>query len=488
MILILLRFSNFMVVMGKEVAIRWIEEKEREIIGWSDRAWEYAELGLLEMKTAKLFSDAIEGYGFDVERGVAEMPSAFMATWSNGEGPILGVLGELDALAGLSQKPVPWKESIKKGAPGHGCGHNIHGAGGLAAAIAIKTAMEEDDIPGTIKFYGCPAEETLVGKIWMVRHGLFDDVDAVLSHHPGSSNTAGTGSSNAMNSFKIHFYGRTAHSAADPENGISALDAVELMSNGINFMREHIIEKARVHYIHEEAGGQPNVVPAYARTWYYVRAPERRQVEEIYSWVMDIIKGANLMARTTSEVEFLTGCYNVLPNKALSELVVRNMRELGAPKHTEEELEFAEKLNESIDPEKKMNGLKKSNRPGWEELGDVLFDERILDDYREGMVGTGSTDVADVSWVTPTIEFTTTTCVLGTPGHSWQFTAQSGMSIGHKSLIFAAKTMAASGLDLLTRPDILKLVRDEWRERLRGRTYNSPIPGDLKPPLDQLRK
>jgi len=473
--------------MSKETALQWIDENEKKIIGWSDEAWEYAELGLLEFKTAELFADAIEGYGFTVEREVAEMPSAFTATWSNGEGPTLGVLGELDALAGLSQKLLPYKEPIKEGAPGHGCGHNIHGAGGLTGAIAIKTAMEANNIPGTVKFYGCPAEETLVGKVWMVKHGLFDGVDAVLSHHPSSANTAGTGSSNAMNSFKVHFHGRTAHSAGDPENGISALDAVELMSNGVNFMREHIIEKARVHYIHEEAGGQPNVVPAYARTWYYVRAPERSQVEEIYNWVLDIIKGADLMARTTHRLEFLTGCYNMLPNKALSELVVGNMREIGAPVHTEEELEYARKMNESIDPEKKMNSLRKSNRPDWEKLGDVLFDERVLDDYREGMVGAGSTDVSDVSWITPTIEFGTTCCMLGTPGHSWQFTAQTGMSIGHKSLIFAAKTIAAAGLDLITKPDVLKKVRDEWGERLAGRSYKPPIPESLKPPLDQLK-
>jgi aminobenzoyl-glutamate utilization protein B len=474
--------------MDKDFAFQWIEDNKEEITSWSDKAWEFAELGLLEFETSKLFSDAIERYGFVVERGVAEMPSALMASWSNGEGPTIGVLGELDALAGLSQKTVPWKEPIEEGAPGHGCGHNIHGAGGLAGAIAIKIAMEEQNISGSVNYYGCPAEETLVGKVWQVKHGLFESVDAVISHHPSSANTAGTGSSNAMNSFKVHFHGRTAHSAGDPENGISALDAVELMSNGVNFMREHIIEKARVHYIHEEAGGQPNVVPAYARTWYYVRAPERSQVEEIYNWVLDIVKGADLMARTSSRMEFLTGCYNILPNKSLSELVVKNMREIGAPVHTEEELEFAEKLNESIDPEKKMNGLKKSNHPGWEKLGDVLFDERILDDYRDGMVMAGSTDVSDVSWVTPTIEFSTSCCMLGTPGHSWQFTAQTGMSLGHKSLLFAAKTLAATGLDLLTKPEILKKIREEWKERLAGRQYKPPIPLDLSPPLDQLKK
>jgi aminobenzoyl-glutamate utilization protein B len=473
--------------MSKEIALGWIDENEKRIIEVSDKAWEYAEVGLLEYKTSELLSKEIEKHGFQLERGVAGMPTAFVATWGSGK-PVIGVMGELDALAGVSQKAVPYKDPVVEGGPGHGCGHNIHGTSGMAGAIAIKTAMEEKKLPGTIKFYGCPAEETLVGKVFMVRDGLFDGVDACLSHHPSSANSAGTGSSNAMNSVKFHFHGRTAHAAGDPESGISALDAVELMSNGVNFMREHIIEKARVHYVTEVGGGQPNVVPAYARTWFYVRAPEREQVEQIYDWVLEIADGADKMARTTHEVEFLTGCYNMLPNKGLSDLVISNMREIGAPVHTDEEIEFARKMNESIPPEMKKESLRKSERPGWEKMLDELFDERVLDDYREGKVGAGSTDVSDVSWVTPTMEFGTTCCMLGTPGHSWQITAQSGMSIGHKGLIFASKVIAASGLDLLTKPSLLKAVRDEWEERLAGRVYKTPIPADLAPPLDQLKK
>jgi aminobenzoyl-glutamate utilization protein B len=263
---------------------------------------------------------------------------------------------------------------------------------------------------------------------------------------------------------------------------------VELMSNGVNFMREHIREKARVHYVTEVGGGQPNVVPAYARTWFYVRAPEREQVEYIYDWVLEIADGADKMARTTHDVEFLTGCYNKLPSFTLSELVVSNMREIGAPVHTEEELEFAKKLSESIPPESKKESLRKSERPGWEGMLDELFDERVLDAWNEGKVGAGSTDVSDVSWVTPTMEFSTTTWTLGTPGHSWQVVAQGGMSIGHKSLIFASKVIAASGLDLLTKPDLLRMVREEWKEQLGGRVYKPPIPVDLKPPLHQLEK
>jgi aminobenzoyl-glutamate utilization protein B len=291
-----------------------------------------------------------------------------------------------------------------------------------------------------------------------------------------------------MNSVKFHFHGRTAHSAGDPENGISALDAVELMSNGVNFMREHIIEKARVHYVTEVGGGQPNVVPDYARTWFYVRAPEREQVDYIYNWVLQIANGADMMARTTHDVEFLTGCYNLLPNKGLAELIVGNMREIGAPQYSVEEMEFAKKLDESISPESKKEGLRKSERPGWEKMLDTLLDNRILNDFRAGKIMGGSTDVSDVSWVTPTNEFSTSCCILGTPGHSWQFTAQAGMSIGHKSLIFASKVIASTGLDLLTKPKVLKKIREEWTERRSGRTYKPPIPADLAPPLDQLKK
>jgi aminobenzoyl-glutamate utilization protein B len=473
--------------MLKEIALSWIDENEKRIIGISDRAWEYAEVGLQEYKTSQLLSSELERHGFRVERGVADMPTAFVATYGSGR-PVIGILGELDALPGLSQKPVPYREPLVEGAPGHGCGHNIHGTSGMAGAIAVKVALEEAGIPGTVRFYGCPAEETLVGKVWLVRDGYFEGVDAVLSHHPGQANTAGLASSNAMNSVKFHFYGVSSHAAGSPEQGRSALDAVELMDMGINYMREHIIQEARIHYVIEEGGHEPNVVPAYARSWFYVRAPEREQVEEIYRWVLEIAEGADRMARTTHKVEFLTGCYNLIPNRVLSELVVSNMREIGAPKHTEEELEFARELNKSIPPEQKRTSLWKSKRPGWEKLLDELFDERVLDAWNEGMVSAGSTDVGDVSWVAPAMEFSTTCCILGTPGHSWQFTAQAGMSIGHKSLIFASKVMAASALDLLTKPEILEKAREEWKTRLAGRVYKSPIPRDLKPPTHQFAR
>jgi aminobenzoyl-glutamate utilization protein B len=473
--------------LSKQVAWDWIDQNQKKIIELSDKVWEYAEVGLKEEKTSKLLADFIEKQGFKVERGVADMPTAFVATWSSGDnGPTVGILGELDALAGLSQKAVPFREPLKEGAPGHACGHNIHGTGGMAGAIALVKALQEKKINATVKFYGCPAEETLVGKVWMARHGLFKGVDAVLSHHPGSVNTAGTGSAVALNSFKLHFYGKSSHAGGSPENGISALDAVELMSVGVNFMREHIIDKARIHCVTEYGGGQPNVVPDYARVWYYVRAPEREQVDYIYNWVLQIADGADKMARTTHKVEFLTGCYNVLPNKVLCDVIVANMREIGAPKFDEVDRKFASELNKNIDQRQKREGLKKSKRPGWEKLVDELFDERILDDYQAGEIGTGSTDVADVSWVVPTKEFNTTCTMLGTPGHNWQYTAQTGMSIGHKGLIFASKTFAGAGLDLITQTKTLKACKAEFKKRLEGKKYKSPIPLDLKPPLKQF--
>ncbi|MEE8354246.1 MAG: amidohydrolase, partial [Candidatus Bathyarchaeia archaeon] len=257
----------------KQTAWTWIEDNKERLIEISDMIWGYAELGLVEERSAKLLADELESHGFKVERGVGGMPSAFYGVWGSGE-PVIGIMGEYDALPGLSNKAVPRKEPLKEGAPGHGCGHNIHGTSGLAAAIALRYALEEQGTRATVKFYGTPAEENYDGKVFMARTGIFDEVDACLSHHPGSVNTAGLGSSNAMNSVKFHYYGKTAHAAGSPEQGRSSLDAVELMNIGVNYMREHVIEKARVHYVIEEGGGQPNVVPDYARTWYYIRAPE----------------------------------------------------------------------------------------------------------------------------------------------------------------------------------------------------------------------
>ncbi len=461
----------------------FVESNRDLFIQISMKIWEYAELGLKEFKSSKLLSDTLEAAGFKVKRGVAGMPTAFVAYWGDGK-PIIGIMGEYDALPGLSQKPVPWREPLKPGAPGHGCGHNIHGTSGVAAAMTVKRVMEEKEIKGTIRFYGTPAEENFSGKVFMVREGLFDNVDAVLSHHPSSMNAVTLRSSLAIKSARFHFYGVEAHAAASPEEGRSALDGVELMNVGVNYLREHIIQEARIHYVIEKGGEQPNVVPGYARSWYYIRAPEVDQLEPIYLRVLDIAKGAALMSGTEVKVELVDAIYNVIPNRPISERIVENMRSIGIPPLSEEEIKFAEEISKTIPEETKVNQLRKSKRPNWESLMDKLMDDEVPDPWGEGDYMMGSTDVGDVSWKAPTVEFSTAAWVLGTPAHSWQAVAQSGSPLGHRSLLFSAKVMALTALDLLTDVDLLERAKEDHRRRLRGRTYKPLIPPDLKPPLD----
>ncbi len=471
----------------KELCCSWIEKNKTRTIKISNEIWELAELGLIEFKSSALLADELERNGFKVERGVAGMPTAFVASWGNSK-PVIGVLGEFDALPGLSQKKVPFKEPLTPGAPGHGCGHNIHGTSGMTAALAIKNAMQKHRIEGNVKFFGCPAEENFNGKVFMVREGCFKDVDAVLSHHPGDMNCATLKSCLSLDSVKFSFTGKSAHAGGSPHQGKSALDAVELMNVGANYLREHVIQDARIHYVVEKGGRQPNIVPDYARSWYYVRAPERDQVEYIYNWVLDIAEGAAKMTRTEMRRESMGGLYNLIPNRTIAERITCNMREIGVPKYSEEEMKFAKKISESIPPEMKYEDLRESKRPGWERLVDKLLDDEVPDPWGEGLVSHGSTDVGDVSWQTPTVEFNTATWVLGTPGHSWQNVAQSGVSIGHKSLIFAAKVMAATGLDLLTDTDLLKRAKEEHKQRMAGKEYKSPLPSEMQPPLDVWSK
>jgi aminobenzoyl-glutamate utilization protein B len=473
--------------MSKKKIWDWIDEHRDEFIEVSDEIWEYAEYGLCEDKSSKLVAEKLREHGFRVEHGVAGMPTAIYAEWGEGR-PVIAAQGEYDALPGISNKAVPWKEPLVVDGMGHGCGHNIHGASALAAAVAVRYALEEEGLAGTIRFYGTPAEENFGGKVYMAMEGLYDDVDACISHHPSSMNVADLSSSNATNSARFHYYGKTAHAAGNPEMGRSSLDAVELMNIGVNFLREHMIEKARVHYVIEEGGGQPNVVPDYARSWYYIRAPRRDQVDPLFERIKKIAEGAALMTGTELRIDHTGGLYNVIPSRALSEVVTANMREVGAPEYTEEELEFAAKIAESFPKESKIDGLRKRKVPDWERYVDVDLVTDILDPWDEGETSAGSTDVADVSWVTPAIEFGTACNVLGAPGHSWQFVACSGSSIGRKSLVFASKTMAGSIWDLMTKPELLERVKGEHGKRLEGQTYKPVGDPKRKPPLEEARE
>ncbi|HHW18327.1 MAG TPA: amidohydrolase [Firmicutes bacterium] len=447
--------------------------------------WRFAEVGLKEEKSAKAQISYLSRKGFSVTIGTGGMPTAFVAEWGKGR-PIIGFLGEYDALAGLSQDAVAERRPLAEGAPGHGCGHNLLGVGALGAALALKTFMEERKMGGTVRYYGCPAEETLVGKVFMAREGVFDDLDAAITWHPGCINTVQLGSSNGLNSARFNFHGKTAHAAGDPHNGRSALDAVELMNIGANYLREHIIPDARIHYVVTDGGGQPNVVPARAQVWYYVRAPRRRQVEEIYARLLDVAKGAALMTGTTFDVEFLAGCYDVLPNETLTFLALDNFKKVGVPDWTTEELEFARRVSETIDKGQKSEMLRNMNAP--KELYDQIMNTTVVDPLDKGKVMPGSTDVGDVSWIVPTVQVSVATWPIGTPGHSWQIVACSGHALGLRGMLVAAKVMAMTGKDLLENPSVLEKAKKEFSERVGDERYKSPLPDGLKPPLGQFNR
>ncbi|MFA9436888.1 MAG: amidohydrolase [Candidatus Bathyarchaeota archaeon] len=472
---------------AKKIALEWLKENEKKLIDIHQEIWELAEVGLQEIKTTKKLTDILEKKEFRVEKGVAGMPSAFVASYGEGK-PVIGIMGELDALPGISNKPVPYEDPLVEGGAGHGCGHNGYATTALGGALAVKVAMDRGLVKGTIKVFGCPAEETLVGKVFMVRDGVFDGLDACIGHHPSSFNGATIRSGNAMNSVKFEFYGTASHAAGSPEMGVSAMDAVELMNIGVNYMREHVVQETRIHYVVEDGGHEPNVVPPYARSWYYVRAPERELVDMYYQRLLDMADGADKMVGTTHKVTFLSGVHNGMENRVLAEAAIANMRAIGAPTYTEEEEAFAAELAKSIPEEKKRIGLMKSPLPDAKELYGVNLNTTIYDPVGAGTKGGGSSDVAEVAWNVPTVQFRTVYTIVNAAGHSWQNTASNGTSIGHKSTVFASKVMAGTVIDLLSKPELVDAAKAEWERQMDGKVYKSPLPSGLKPPLDQLKK
>ena len=357
-----------------------------EISGMAGALWQFAEIALQEEKSSRFLVEVLSEAGFRLESGVADMPTAFVAEWGQGR-PIIGILAEYDALPNIGNDPVPRLERRSDGHPhGHGCGHNLFGAGSVGAAMALKRAMQEHDIGGTIRLYGSPAEETVVGKVYMAKAGLFDDLDAALDWHPHFLTQVSNQTGQAMNNFTVEFFGQAAHGAFDPWNGRSALDAVEMMNFGVNLAREHIEPTARIHYVVPSAGEAPNVVPAYAKVWYYVRDIERSKVEENYAWLLDIAEAAALATRTEHKVTLTTGVHEWLLNRPLQEAAQRNLELVGAPEYSDEEHSFARQLQGVLGIE--QSGLSR-------EVG-ALADEP---EPPEG----GSTDVAEVSWITPTV-------------------------------------------------------------------------------------
>lgn len=462
-----------------EVA-EWLDERESRFVGIANQIWENPEVALTESKACKLQADDLAADGFAITMGIAGLKTAFVAEWSQGEGgPVIGFLGEYDALPGLSQERSPEQQAIVSNGPGHGCGHNLLGTAALASASVLKAWLEHTGAAATVRYYGCPAEETVEGKNFMAREGVFDDLDIALSWHPGSTNTPTVVSSLASDNVKFRFKGRTAHAAANPETGRSALDAVELMNIGVNFLREHTVDSARMHYVITNGGGAPNVVPDDAEVWYFIRSPQRHQVNELTDRVRKVAAGAAMMTETTLEEQFISGIYNLLPNSTLIDVMMQALEDIGPIDFTAEEKTFAQTIARSY-PEDLRKGVLAAQR-----LPESLLDEGVTGDVfpirGEGDVMMGGTDVADVSWVVPTGQVTTACFVLGTPGHSWANTATSGMSIGHKGMIHAAKAMAVTAAQLILDPAKIAAAKAEFDASTAGRPYQSPIPATVTP-------
>lgn len=458
-------FSQKRLSKSKTAIVASIEKHQSALIDLSDQIWALAETAFEENKSAKLLADYAEQQGFKVERGVAEMPTAFVATYGSGK-PVISVLGEFDALPGISQKAQPTKSPLSDGAAGHGCGHNLFGAGSLGAAIAIKELMESGKISGTVKFFGTPSEEKYFGKIWMVRAGLWDDVDVNISWHPSASMKADVQSSLALVDFKVEFFGQAAHASADPWNGRSASDALEIYTNGINYYREHVKPTVRMHYHIQDGGQVVNVVPDYSRLWMRVRDTKRSGMMPVYERVMKMAEGAAIMANVDYKVSLISGIYEVLVNRSGGEVMQGNLELLGSISYTDEETAFGKKIQEVT---------------GKEQIG---MDSEIkpLEATKEHPGG-GSTDVGDVSWNVANINLGVTTAPIDTPWHSWAVVACGGMSIGHKGMIYAAKAMAMTMTDLFEKPDLVKKVKAEYVERKGDEVYEAIIP-EGPPPIN----
>lgn len=432
------------------------------------KIWSNPELGYLETESSALLQKTLKDAGFVLKSGVAGVPTAFVAEYGSGK-PVIGIMAEFDALPGVSQKAVPNRDPVVEGGAGHACGHHLFGAASTAAGISVMEWMKENNIKGTLRVYGTPAEEGGGGKVYMAKAGLMDDVDAMLHWHPGSDNEASASSSLANISTKFRFYGVASHAAAAPEYGKSALDGVESMNYMVNLMREHVPMETRMHYVITRGGEAPNVVPAFAESYHYVRHPDARVVKEIFERMVKIAEGAALGTQTKMEYEIINGVYNLLPNEALSQIMFKNLQKVGGINYTAEEKKFAEEIIKTFPA-----GVNASPE-----------DAAIITPFQVIEKGAGgSTDVGDVSWLVPTAGLGTATWVPGTSAHTWQAVAAGGMSIGQKGMMVAAKTLTLTAMDIFKDPSVTVKAKAELdRRRGAGFKYEA-LTGDRKPPLD----
>lgn len=448
----------------KEI-IKNLEQKSESYGNIAQTIWEFAEMGYQENQSSALLQKTLKDAGFTIKEGVAGIPTAFIAEYGSGT-PVIGIMGEYDALPGLSQKAVAEKESAGMAA-GHACGHHLFGTASTAAAIATKDWLASNKMQGTIRFYGTPAEEGGSGKVYMVREGLFNDVDVALHWHPGSQNAASAGAALANKSAKFRFYGISAHAAGSPEKGRSALDGVEAMNVMVNMMREHIPQEARIHYVITAGGKAPNVVPDFAEVYYYARHNNRDVVIDIFDRMVKAAEGAALGTGTTMDYEMIGGTHELLPNLTLQKLMHDNLVEVGGITYTDEEKAFADEIAKTLGMEKAELDVAKNVQP-----------------YKTEARAYGSTDVGDVSFTVPTVGFGTATWVPGTPAHSWQAVAAGGTTIGRKGMMVAAKTLTMTAIDLFKDKKLIADAKAEFLEK-RGPDFKYiPLLGDRAPALD----
>ena len=454
------------VTVEKQAVIEMVDDLQPIIQDLSRERWNFSEIALEEVRSAQLLANVLEKEGFSVERGVADMPTAFVASWGQGS-PVIGILAEYDALPNIGNAPVPQEQAREDGHPhGQGCGHNLFGAGSVGAAIALKRTMEQFDIPGTVKLFGSPAEETVVGKVYMANAGVFDGIDITLDWHPFYETFVANDTGRAMNNFQVEFFGRAAHGALDPWNGRSALDAVELMNHAVNMMREHIEPSARIHYVIPDGGEAPNVVPAYAKVWYYVRDDDRPRVLKNYEWMLQIAEAAALATQTTHKVTLITGVHELLLNRPLQEAAQANLEYVGAPEFTEEDHSFARDLQKFV---------------GVEPLGYPTQVTPLADEVLP--VSGGSTDVAEVTRLAPGVSLYVATAGLDLPWHSWATSASHGRPNASRGAVVAAKVLALTALDFLLDEDLRVAAKAAFDEEMKENPYVSPIPKGQKPIL-----
>ena len=476
----------------KKDAISYIDEKSDIVIDTAKKIWEYAELSLMEYKSAELYCKVLEDNGFEVEKGLCNVPTSFCGSYGSGF-PVIGILAEYDALSGLSQKAgSAVREEIVKGGTGHGCGHNMLGAGSLAAAFAIKKFLEESGVSGTVKFYGCPGEEGGAGKAFMAREGLWYNLDAALTWHPSDCNEVSSGSTNSSIQIEYRYKGIASHAAGDPELGRSALDAVELLNIGVQFLREHMPDNARVHYAIIDGGGvSPNVVQPKASVLYMIRENTVHKCIDLVKRVDKIAEAAAMMTDTTLERIFIDGTAEIIPNYTLEKVMYKNFLEVGVPTYTKEELDFAEAIKNTykdVIPDILPGGATDSHPEIAEFVkeaslnGTKIMNDFIIPQCDSSHQSMGSTDVADVSWQTPTAQIHAATYPSNAPGHSWQHVAVGNSSVGFKGMITAGKVIAGTAIDLFLDPSVLDVAKEEFTKKtVKG--YLCPIPDGVPPTI-----